>query len=144
MNNNTIKFKKLRSDAIIPSKADNLDSGYDVSILGVHKDMGNTKLYSTGISVTPPKGYYLELVPRSSIVKYGYMLKNGVGIIDQTYTGEILVALIKVDSSAPDLEFPLKIVQLIPKEFHHFETEEVDGLEKTNRGSGGFGSTDEK
>ena len=52
------------------------------------------------------------LVPRSSISKTGYMLANSVGVIDRTYTGNVLVPLIKVDKSMPDLILPARVVQL--------------------------------
>jgi dUTP pyrophosphatase len=69
------------------------------------------------------------------------MLANNLGVIDQSYTGNIIVALRKVDKLAPDLELPLKIAQIVPMPASHFEIEEVESLEVTNRGIGGFGST---
>ena len=102
------------------------DSGYDLTIIKKIKTDGMVEFYDTGIKVTPPYGYYFDVVPRSSITKTGYILANNVGIIDRSYVGNILVPLIKVDSSKPDLELPMRIVQLIPRKIEHFELEEVD------------------
>jgi len=114
----------------------------DWCIIDVVKKFHNkTTLYTTGIKVKPAFGWYLDVVPRSSIIKSGYMLANNVGIIDRAYTGEIMIALIKVDESAPDLELPLRIAQMIPRKIAHVEFTEVSDIERTTRNDGGFGST---
>tara|TARA_Y100000816_G_scaffold291680_1_gene283857 strand:- start:951 stop:1613 length:663 start_codon:yes stop_codon:yes gene_type:complete len=133
-----------REDAVLPSKASPSDSGYDLTLVDTHKQVGKVTLYNTGVKVQPPYGVYFDLVPRSSIIKSGYMLANSVGIIDQGYTGEILVPLIKVDPDAPDLQLPNKIAQLIPRNWMHTNVIKVDSLEVTTRNEGGFGSTDLK
>jgi dUTP pyrophosphatase len=69
------------------------------------------------------------------------MLANNVGVIDRGYTGEIMIALIKVDDSAPDLEPPCRIAQMIPRRIAHVNLVQYDDIEKTTRNEGGFGST---
>ena len=86
-------------------------------------------------------GYYFELVPRSSISKTGYSLANNIGIIDQNYRGEIIVALRKNDEKADDLILPCKIAQLIPKQWFNMVFEEDVNITETVRDTGGFGST---
>jgi deoxyuridine 5'-triphosphate nucleotidohydrolase len=135
------KWMKTRPDAVKPSKERASDSGYDLTILEPVKSFGKTTLYSTGIKVVPEFGWYLDIVPRSSISKTGYMLANSVGIIDRTYTGEILVALIKVDDDAKDLELPCRIAQIIPRQIVNVDLIEVDSFEETSRNDGGFGSS---
>lgn len=135
------RFNKTRKDAIAPSKVRASDAGYDLTLLEKVKSFGDVDLYDTGIKVKPTYGWYFDLVPRSSISKTGYMLANSIGVIDRTYVGNILVALRKVDSTAPDLELPIKLVQLIPRPITHFQVIEVDSLDETTRGDGGFGST---
>lgn len=135
------RFCKTRKNATLPSKARASDSGYDLSIIEKAKTLGAVELYDTGIKVTPPPGYYFDLVARSSITKTGYMLANGIGVIDRSYVGPVLVPLIKVDPNAPELELPLKVVQLIPRPIVHVRFVEVDSLDETDRGAGGFGST---
>ena len=133
---------KTNDNAVAPSKARVSDSGYDLTIIGeVKKFNSKTTLYTTGIKVKPAFGWYLDVVPRSSIIKTGYMLANNVGIIDRAYTGEIMIALIKVDDTAPDLELPCRIAQMIPRRIAHLKFQQVDDIEKTTRNDGGFGST---
>lgn len=137
-------FTKTRKDAVIPKKSRPTDVGYDITIIGIEKEFGDTKLYNTGIKIKVPYGYYLDLVPRSSIIKTGYIQANSIGIIDPTYSGEILVALTKLDKNMPDLQLPLRIGQLIPREIVNIEFIQVDSLDElhqTSRGKGGFGST---
>ena len=139
------KFVKMTKDAITPSKVRHSDVGYDLTIIGVQKWLNSvTSLYNTGIKIGIPTGYYAEIVPRSSLSKSGYMLANSIGIIDPSYTGELLVALTKVDPSAQDIQFPFKCCQLIFKRQEVICFDEVEDLEVTDRGAGGFGSTDEK
>lgn len=140
----SIYVAKTREDAIFPSKTNVSDSGYDLTVVDIYKQFGQVTLYETGIRVTPPMGYYFQLVPRSSISKTGYMLANSIGIIDRSYTGSIKIALIKVDKDAPDLQLPCRIAQIIPTPIQHIQVEEVDNLEETSRGAGGFGSTGTK
>lgn len=124
-----------------PSKTHASDSGYDLTLIEAGKRVGIVQFFRTGIKIQPSFGWYFDLVPRSSITKTGYILANSIGIIDRTYVGEVLVPLIKVDPSAPDLDLPARVVQIIPRPIVHAAFIEVDSLDESNRGSGGFGST---
>lgn len=140
-----LRVKTSREDAVIPSKGHASDSGYDVTVVAVARQLGNgVTLYDTGLSLAPQDGYYTELVARSSLMKSGYMLANGVGIIDNQYRGPLLVALYKFDAAAADLELPARVAQLIPRRIISFDVELVDELDDTVRGDGGFGSTGSK
>lgn len=142
---NTFKVLRCKHDAVIPTKAHQSDTGFDLTIIDVVKRIDDkTALYGTGIKVVPPFGYYFEIVPRSSISKTGYTLANNVGIIDQSYRGELLVALTKANENAKDIELPCRIAQLIPREYVHFVPKVVDSVSDTSRGCGGFGSSNEK
>lgn len=146
-NKNTVKFAKICPEAVIPSKTRNSDSGYDLTLIGIEKKIGEKViLCRTGIKVKPPEGFYFDMVGRSSIIKSGYMVAHNVGIIDAPYRGEVFVPLIKVDESAPDIQFPIKLCQLIPRSIQHFDIEEINEneLDETDRGTGGFGSTNSK
>lgn len=136
-----ILVQRTRPDAVLPSKERVSDSGYDLTLLYEAKRHGGVVLYGTGLVVEPPAGWYFDVVPRSSIVKRGYLLANSVGIIDRSYRGEILVPLWKADPSAPELELPARVAQLIPRPIVHFPVDAVESLSRTERGSGGFGST---
>jgi dUTP pyrophosphatase len=103
---------------IPPHRARPSDTGYDLYLIHIHKVVGNMTIYGTGISVHPPGGYYFDLVPKNDIINTGYILANSVGIIDQSYTSEIMVPLVKLDPTTPDIILPIKLVQLIPRRWH--------------------------
>lgn len=138
-----IKVLKTCEYAIIPSKTRMSDAGYDLTIISIYKNFSTkTKLYDTGIKLDIPNGYYVEIVPRSSISKSGYILSNNIGIIDQGYKGNLYVALTKIDDEMPDLTLPFKCCQLLIKKqiyANFIETNKL--LEDSNRNIGGFGST---
>lgn len=77
-------------------------------------------------------------------MKLGYMLANGIGIIDNHYRGPLLVGLLKFDPTAADLELPLRVAQLIPRQIISLDIQIVEDLDETQRGKGGFGSTGTK
>ena len=100
-------------------------------------------LYDTGIKVSPSFGWYFDVVPRSSIIKSGYILANSVGVIDSQYKNSIMIGLVKIDQTMPDIELPMRIAQLIPRQRTHAEPIVVNEKDFDNslRGLGGFGST---
>lgn len=137
------KFNKSVPEAVTPTKVRLSDVGYDLTVIKEHKKLNSvTSLYDTGIKMTIEPHFYIEVVPRSSLSKSGYMLSNSMGIIDPGYTDNIYVALTKVDPHAPPITFPFKCCQLIIRPVYQAVIEEsVSGLESTHRGEGGFGST---
>lgn len=140
------KIKKTCSEAIIPCKANASDVGYDLTIIQVKKQI-NSKctLYTTGISIDIEHGWYTEIIPRSSIIKSGYMLANSVGVIENSYRGELMIALVKVDDDAEPIKLPFKCCQLVIRKQRYARMCEVDSETFDNnvtlRGEGGFGST---
>lgn len=136
-----INFKKMRPDAVTPTKAHETDTGFDLTILDGKQIADNIYRYDTGIAVQPQEGYYTEVYPRSSFSKTGYVLLNSVGIIDHSYRGSILVTLMKVNPSCPDLPLPYKGFQLVVRKLILSTLQEVDELDETARGKGGFGSS---
>lgn len=138
-----ISFKWKRINELIepPTKNKFSDAGYDLSIIFLLREIDGVHYFDTGISVEPPNGYYFELVGRSSIAKTGWMLANNIGIIDASYRGTIIVPLIKVNPEANELDLPKKLVQLIPRQLILMEGIEVQTLDNTSRGDGGFGSS---
>lgn len=132
--------------AVIPERAHPTDTGLDVTPIRYVKRIDSiTHMLGTGISIKPPKGYYVDLVPRSSISKRGYTIANSFGIIDDTYRGELMIP-IKLDSPMTnyihDLGKPL--CQIVLRKLYLPEVEVVDELDYTERGEGGFGHTDKK
>ena len=162
--NPELKIYKTHADAVIPSKNNYSDAGLDLTIIKEYKRLNSdTVLYDTGIKLEIPNGYYVEIVPRSSISRSGYILANSVGIIDQGYTGNLYVALRKINNDCEDLVMPHKCCQIIMKKqiYPRVVIEDLVGTAgaagvagtaksdyqndtATSRGSGGFGSTDAK
>jgi deoxyuridine 5'-triphosphate nucleotidohydrolase len=146
----TIKVFKVDERAVIPSKSRYSDSGYDLTIISEYKRLtSNTVIYDTGIQLEIPNGYYVEIVPRSSISRSGYMLANNVGIIDQGYRGNLYIALTKINGEAPELSMPWKCCQMIVKKQVYSRLEvaaatlgAATAIETSSRGTGAFGSTD--
>lgn len=139
-------IKRIRDDAVIPTKSHDTDSGFDLTVVDRKGDVDSDEpfkvvMFHTGLQIQPPAGYYYEIVPRSSLQKFGYTLANCVGIIDNQYRGELFVPLYKFDSRAPDLQLPMRVAQLIPRRIENLSFVEVDNLDSTVRGEGGFGST---
>ncbi|EAY11401.1 deoxyuridine 5'-triphosphate nucleotidohydrolase family protein [Trichomonas vaginalis G3] len=139
----TLQVSKIVPEAIIPSKAHPLDTGYDISVIRVVKENfgPGVTLYGTGLIIRPPDGYYVDMVARSSLCKSGYFVANCVGIIDAQYRGELCVPLAKISPDAKPLELPARIVQIIIRELHVCDIEEVADINSTSRGTGGFGSS---
>ena len=137
----SFKWKRINELVEPPAKNKFSDAGYDLSIIFLLREIDGVHYFDTGISVEPPNGYYFELVGRSSIAKTGWMLANNIGIIDASYRGTIIVPLIKVNPEANELELPKKLVQLIPRQLILMEGIEVQTLDNTSRGDGGFGSS---
>jgi dUTP pyrophosphatase len=142
----SIKVHKKLPNAVIPSKAHSTDIGLDLVALKVHKIINqDIIMYDTGISVKPPPGFYLEIVPRSSITKTGWMLANSVGIIDPDYRGTLYIVLIRVLPDAKNLIFPFCYCQLVLRKIENYPVIEVeDDFSSTVRGEGGFGSTGDR
>ena len=148
-----MQVKRTHPNAILPYKTIQSDAGYDISIIRVHKKIGeNTIMFDTGLQIKIDPEYYTEIVPRSSIIKTGWMLSNSIGIIDSSYRGNLYIVLTKVDKSITcDLDnllsqddeecFPFRGFQLIIRKQYDVQIEECDSLDETARGQGGFGST---
>lgn len=131
-------------DAVLPAKAGPQEVGYDLTLVRVHERLDDdTIMYDTGVIAKPPEGYYLEVVPRSSIVKSGWIMANSVGIIDPTYRDTIKVVLKRVRSDTPEIELPKRLCQLLLRRMEGAGVviRGVDALDHTTR-TGGFGSTD--
>ena len=152
-----LKIKIHNPNAIVPTKAGDDEVGYDLTAITFVKKLSPvTFMYDTGISVKPPDGYYTEIVPRSSIVKSGFILENSVGVIDPTYRGTLKIVIHKVamkdgegkrggngvQIACRPLTTPFTLCQLIIRKMERVTLTVVDSLDETSRGDGGFGSTD--
>lgn len=153
-----IKFKKLRENAVIPKRATEGASGFDLyyspdknendKLPAEMRDerltifAGCTKIVETGIAVEVPVGYELQVRSRSGLAaKNGVFVLNGIGTIDADYRGEIKVILHNAGKYNFHIKVGDRIAQLVPMQLPTVIVEVVKELSETERGDGGFGST---
>lgn len=142
-----VNFKKLNKLAVVPKKAHKSDAGFDLTAISMgivqeHDEHGASieeyVEYGTGLSIEIPDGYVGLLFPRSSVSKYGMSLCNSVGVIDSGYRGEV-----KLRFYATDKVYLIgdKIGQLVIMPYPEIDFVECNELSKSDRNTGGFGST---
>lgn len=103
---------------------------------------GERAMVPTGLSVAIPEGYEIQVRPRSGLAaKHGLTCLNTPGTIDSDYRGEIKVILINLGAEAFVIQRGERIAQLVLAPVTRLAWREVDALDETARGVGGFGST---
>jgi dUTP pyrophosphatase len=103
---------------------------------------GARTLIPTGLYMEIPPGYEVQVRPRSGLAyKRGLTVLNAPGTIDADYRGELGVLLVNTSNESQAIEPGERIAQLVVSPVYRIEWVEVDELGKTDRGSGGFGST---
>ena len=161
-----VKIKRLHKDAVIPKCAKPGDAGLDLTAIDrklVKEDSGVEYIeYDTGLAIEIPNGHVGLIFPRSSLCSKDLILSNHVGVIDSGYRGSIK-AKFKLDVTyerIADIEeksvtyyrgkvlcyseiyaIGERCMQLIILPYPQIEFIEVDELSSTERGSGGYGST---
>jgi len=142
-----MRVKKLHSEAKLPTRAYEGDLGFDLYALedmelpAVSEDGGiPVVLIRTGIAVEFPPGWGGFIKDRSSVaVKKMHVI---AGVIDNGYRGEIKVAIVNLSGRPQKVEKGERIAQLVPVILYPYDIQEADALSKTQRGEGGFGSSD--
>jgi dUTP pyrophosphatase len=139
-----VRITRLDPDLELPRYAHDGDAGIDLlaaadTVLAPFE----RALVPTGIAMAIPEGYAGFVQPRSGLaIKRGLSLVNSPGLIDSHYRGEVKVALINLDATdSISLSRGDKIAQLVIQPVTRAELIEVDSLDPTARGEGGFGST---
>ena len=100
------------------------------------------KLIPTGLYMELPQGYEAQIRPRSGLaIKKGITILNSPGTIDADYRGEICAIVVNLSSDDFLIEDGERICQMVVKEYCRVEWNEVDSLDETERGAGGFGHT---
>lgn len=141
-----LKIKKLTEKAQLPLKMTKGAAGLDLFVSeNVTLFPRRVTKVRTGLAVSIPKGYHGELHIRSSWGKRGIRPANCTGIVDSDYRGEVIMYLNNDNSSDTFwLKEGTRVAQLILVKDPPFSIKEVETLDETERGEGGFGSTDEK
>lgn len=140
-----IRIKKLREDAIVPTYGSPYAAGADLYACLEEEQVvspGQTVMFHTGIAMEIPEGYAGLIFARSGLAsKRGLAPANKVGVVDSDYRGEFMIALHN-HSDVPQTVLPgERIAQMVITPVLTAEFLQVEELEETQRGSGGFGST---
>jgi len=140
-----IKIKRLNEKAVIPTHGSDAAAGYDLySCLdkSISIPPHETIKIGTGIAMSIPNNCWGGIYPRSGLAtKQGLRPANCVGVIDPDYRGEIIVAIHNDSNDSQVINPGDRIAQFILMEKFLCEWEEVEELDNTERGDGGFGST---
>lgn len=139
-----IRFKKLVSHAVTPNKANHTDAAFDLVAIDMEYDPENDFVeYGTGLAVEIPEGCVGLLFPRSSVSKTPLILANCVGVIDSGYRGEIALRFKKLKEDRIEWEYRPgdRIGQLMIIKTEEAHWQEVEELDDSDRGTGGFGSS---
>lgn len=135
------KVKKLHEDAIIPTKAHESDSGWDLYILGdIEIKPKETVIIPTGIAIKLPPFYEAQVRPRSGVTSKT-KLRVQLGTIDNDYTGDIGIIVDNIGDEPIALNGGYKLAQLVVQQLPNTVIEVVDDLEHGIRGDKGFGSS---
>ncbi len=140
-----ILIKRFSNKVLTPKYETKGSSGMDIAAFIENKiviNPGSKEIIPTGFSLSIPKGYEVQIRPRSGLAaKQGISVLNTPGTIDADYRGEIKVILINLSKNKFIVENGLRIAQMVVCPVIQAEFQEVQELSKTTRGSGGFGST---
>ncbi len=140
-----ILIKRLSKKVSLPRYETEGSSGMDLAANveePIDINPGKTSIIPTGISLSIPKNYEIQIRPRSGLAaKNQISVLNTPGTIDADYRGEIKVILINLGKKIFRVEKGARIAQMVLCPVIKVKFKEVDSLEITNRGSDGFGST---
>lgn len=141
-------IKRFSKKVSLPKYETNGSSGMDIAAF-IEKNIiiqpGETAMVPTGIAVSIPNGYEIQIRPRSGLAaKKSISVLNAPGTIDEDYRGEIKVILINLSKNSFVVENGTRIAQMVLCPVVRANLEEVKELQETLRGDGGFGSTGTK
>lgn len=141
----SIQFRKLHKRAVVPKYQSAEAAGADLhACLDEPVDIapGEIELIKAGFALDIPKGYEVQLRPRSGLaLKHGITVLNSPATIDSDYRGEIMVILINHGKETFRIEHGERIAQMVVAKHETVVLQEVDELSETARGTNGLGST---
>ena len=145
-----LKIKRLHDKAQIPTRGHKGDAGLDFIATEITQEFDHARklilVYHTGWAVEIPDGYVGLLFMRSSVSNFSLSLTNAVGVIDSTYRGEVIAKFKVMTDTTPAIYEPEKdkFIQLVIVPIIEVDPVITTELSETDRGDGGYGSTDEK
>ncbi|XP_053127918.1 deoxyuridine 5'-triphosphate nucleotidohydrolase, mitochondrial isoform X2 [Hemicordylus capensis] len=137
----SLRFAKLSAHAVAPSRGSSRAAGYDLhSAYDCEIPSLGKAVVKTDIQIALPAGCYGRVAPRSGLAA-NHFIDVGAGVIDEDYRGNVGVVLFNFGKEPFKVKRGDRIAQLICERIYYPELEEVQALDDTERGSGGFGST---
>ena len=140
-----ILIKRLSKEVSLPKYETKGSSGMDLAAninTKIYIDPGKSVVIPTGLALSIPKGYEVQIRPRSGLAaKKNISVLNTPGTIDADYRGEIKVILVNLGKDSFEVENGLRIAQMVVCPVVQAQLEEINDLSETERGDGGFGST---
>ena len=139
-----LPIRRLRDDAVVPSRAYSGDAGFDLAACErVELAPGARATVGTGLALAVPEGHAAFVQPRSGLAsRHGITIVNSPGLVDSGYRGEVRVVLLNTDAREPFVVEPgMRIAQLVVVPVPGVEPIEVDELPKSERDVRGFGSS---
>lgn len=141
-----VNVKKLRNDATIPTQGSQYAAGYDLYAAidtPITIKSEETVKIGTGLAFELPEGFFAGIFARSGLAtKQGLRPANCVGVVDCDYRGEVIVAIHNDSNRNAVISPGDRIAQMILLPYQSMEFTEVNDLNETDRGDGGFGSSD--
>lgn len=143
----TVRFKRLDPRATLPAYQSDGAAGLDLAAClpeaqTITLAPGEIRVVPLGFAVAIPPGYEGQVRPRSGLAtRKGITVPNAPGTVDSDYRGEMKVALINLGRETFTIEHGARIAQLVIAPVTRAALAEVDELDDTARGTGGFGST---
>ncbi len=141
----TVRIRRLHPDARLPHRQTEHAAGLDLHARldePIVLEPGDVRLVPCGFAMAIPPGWEAQVRPRSGLaVRHGISMPNTPGTIDADYRGEVAVPLINHGREPFVVEPAMRIAQMVIAPVAHAVVREVDTLDETERGSGGFGST---
>lgn len=138
-----VKVKKLHPDASLPKYAKDGDAGFDLAAIhDVWLQPGETAVIKTGLAMAVPKGFELQIRPRSGLsAKTKLRVANSPGTVDSGYRGEIGIIMENIGDEVINVSAGDRIAQGVIGIVPAASFVEVGELDETERGAGGYGST---
>ncbi|MBU3683376.1 MAG: dUTP diphosphatase [Phycisphaerales bacterium] len=140
-----VRFKRLRAGAQVPAYQSEHAAGLDLhACLGAPLTLapGDIALVPCGFAMAIPHGFEAQVRPRSGLAtKHGIGMPNAPGTVDSDYRGEMMVPLVNLGRAPFTVEHGMRVAQMVIAPVARAAVREVDELDGTARGHGGFGST---
>lgn len=149
----SVKFAKVKPNAKVPTQGSEYAAGYDMyaclndgdptcDMTYIKVAPHTTVKIGTGLAIQSPKGYFGAIFARSGLAtKQGLRPANCVGVCDEDYTGEYIIAIHNDTDEEKIIAHGDRIAQLVFLPYLNVKFEETASLDETGRGAGGFGST---